>query len=369
MGDLLDDIKKIKKILLPGPIDIEDEVLRAAAIKPISHRIPEFSSLYLEITRMYDELVGLRRGDGETILAPGSATLGLDMVYANLLTEKSRVLVVKYGFFAKRLEWMVRRYSRSVDVLETAPGTLPSLDEILGRVENREYSVVTMVHNETSTGVTARYIDELARICRKNNAIFILDAVSSIGAEELKASDWGIDVVVAAPQKAIGAPPGLAIITLNKRAIEAVEAARRHRSVPYYYDIPMYIRYKREHGWIPTTPPTNNMYALYVALKKIHRYGIDKFIEMHKKRSEKIYRYAEKKGLKIFPENNEYRSRSVLVIEKNNAISIVDYVKKKYGILIATGVAEMADKLIRIGMMGFMDEGGIKKAIDIVSAL
>ncbi len=366
--DLLDVIRVYRRIMLPGPIDIVDDVMEAAAVKPISHRIPEFSELYTAITGMLDKLLGVEKGRGVTFLAPGSATLGLDMVYANTVTRDTRVLVVSSGFFAQRLRWMVERYSRSVDVLSVEPGYAPSYEEVARRIENGGYDVVTMVHTETSTGVTVRYISDVARVCRENNALFILDAVSSVGAEEVAVTRWGIDALVTAPQKAIGAPPGVAIVALGKRALEYI-GEKRGWSVPYYYDIPMYIRYKEEHGWIPTTPPTNNMYALYRALKKITEYGVENYVELHRRRAEELYGYLEEKGLRVFPRQPEYRSRSVLVIEKENALGAAERIKKEHHVLVATGVADYADKLIRIGIMGFIDTDEVKRVIDILATI
>jgi len=359
-------VSRIDLNLTPGPIEPPVDVKRALLLKTISHRSPEFTELYHNIDKLYNKIVGLEH-DGETIIMPGSGTLGIDSVFANIVSKDTKALVIDTGFFGQRLADLLSRYTRNIDVAKYPLGTVPDKNDILARIENGEYDIVALVHNETSTGTTIRYLEEIGRKVRHHGGYLVIDGVSSVGAEEIYFSKWEIDAIVTGSQKALAAPAGLCIVTLSNRIIDAFEEFRsKIDRIPYYMDLLEYIRCKREYGWVPTTPPVNVVYAFYKSLEKINNYGIQEYFELHKKRAEEIYRYAMEKGLEPFVNNSKWRSRSVAVFKVEESTRIVDILRKTYGIQVSAGLGELNNKLIRIGIMGFIETTKVLKTINLI---
>ncbi|RLG84355.1 MAG: hypothetical protein DRO40_01575 [Thermoprotei archaeon] len=364
--DILDKIKNVKRILIPGPIEPHDDVKKSLQLPMISHRSEEFSELYYGIEKMVKTILYASKRD-HVVMIPGSSILGLETVFINTIDTKTRVLLLKYGFFGEWMKDIVGRYTNNVDVIESPAGTVPDKSLVIDKIKSGGYDIIGLVHCETSTGVTLRYLRDIGKAARESGALLIIDGVSSVGAEEIRFDEWCIDAIVTGPQKAFGSPPGVSIVTLNERVLDRVNEISSRVRIPFYMELSRYVEYKVKYGWTVTTPPVNNVIALYTSLKKITNYGVDNYLEMHKNRALEVYRYAEEKGLKLFVKSPENRSYSVSVIEVNNAVDIVKKIKKEHGIIVASGLGELRDVVVRIGMMGFTPTEYIKEAIDILA--
>ncbi|WFO75493.1 alanine--glyoxylate aminotransferase family protein [Desulfurococcaceae archaeon MEX13E-LK6-19] len=368
MSDPIKMINKIKKVFIPGPVDPLDEVKKASSTSVFSHRSEEFSLLYNNIEKLMKPIVGASE-KCKVILMPGSSTLGIESVFINILTPKDRVLVIKHGFFGTWMEEIVKRYTSNVDSIEAPLGSVSDPDIVVDKIKEGGYDVVGVVHYETSAGTAVRYLDKIGKAAAETGSIVIVDGVSSVGAEEIKMDEWGLGAIVTGPQKCLGAYPGLSIIALDKKMVDLIYEKKDKVKTPFYMDLCKYIEYKDKYGWTVTTPPINNVVSLYVSLKKIHDYGVKNYFELHKERAKEVYSYAEEKGLKPLVKDESIRAYSVAVIEVNGAKNVVKKLKEKYGFVIATGLGEYADKLVRIGMMGFALVEDLKKVIDYIKDL
>lgn len=363
---VLDRIMGIKRVLLPGPIDIPEDILQYSSLKPISHRSKDFIDLLSSIIDNLRIIMGIGKED-HIIIIPGSSTIGIEAVFSNIIYGNTRVLVLEYGFFGYRIREIISRYTNNIVSIKYKFPSIPNKYDILNILEKENYDIVALVHNETSIGYVIRFLPDIAKIVHEKNAYLVLDGVSSIGAEEFRLTEWGIDAVITGSQKALGGLPGLSIIGFSNRVYERIQNLRnKGHKVPFYFDIIQYLEEYSRYGWIPTTPPINSLYVLSKSLERIVDMGIDWYLDLHRTRAMKVYEYAFNKGLRPIVMDDYYRSNSVAVFYVENALSIVDEIRMRHGILLAPGVGEYRNKMIRIGMMGFIELHDIIEAIDLV---
>ena len=210
-------MKNRSLLMIPGPIEFEPAVLAAMGAPTTSHLAPEF-------VEAFGQALGKMRQvflcpDGQPIVLAGTGTLAMDSAGANLVEPGDRVLVFNTGYFGDRFGALLERYGAALTHLRAAPGDRPTLDEVEHALRQGGYKLVTITHVDTSTGVLAD-VKELAELAGKYGALSVVDGVCSVAGEELAMSDWGVDVAFTASQKAIGVPPGLALLMVGPRAME-----------------------------------------------------------------------------------------------------------------------------------------------------
>ena len=370
MEELLEKIKSVRHVLLPGPIDVEEDVLAKASIKPTSYRSSEFIELFLKTHSMLKEVLGLHRG--EVVVLTGSGALGLDAVAASLTCGwNPRILVPVYGYFGEFAREILSRHCGCVETILYDYYNPPDKDRLLRDIGERDFDILVLVHCETSTGYTYRFLRDVARVVREKNAYLVVDAVSSVGAEEIRMDEWGVDVVVAASQKALGGIPGLAIVGLSDRVVELIGKLKGSGCrPPFYMDLGLYIEYLRNYKCSITTPGVNAFYTLYASLLKILGYGLDNYIRLHRERAMAVYKCIEEHGLETIVSDNTYRSHSVVVIKTpGRAFDVVESVYRDKKVLIAPGLGGMAGDVVRIGVMGFVDTSVVVDVIRYIASV
>jgi len=217
-------------LMIPGPTAIAPEVLAAGARPVLSHNDPLMRSFVAESLARLRGLFDAP--SSQPIICAGSGTLAMEIGLANLIEPGDRVLILESGVFAGRFRTIADRNRAEVRV-ESAPlGRSIDLDQVKRAIETFRPKVVTITHVDTSTGVRLD-VQPLARLARERDALVVVDGVCSIGGEEFHGDAWGVDVAFTASQKAIGAPPGLAMITVGPRARAARE--NRRTEFPGYF--------------------------------------------------------------------------------------------------------------------------------------
>ena len=365
--EVFEKVKSIKSLLIPGPVEIPDDVFTYVSLKPISHRSKLFTDLTKDVEGMLREVMGVNRGD-YIVFIPGSSTVGIDAVCANIFRGVRKAIVVNQGFFGLRLVDIASRYTSSVINVENWPPKYLDRNGVLEVLEREEYEVALLVFNETSTGYAMRFIDEASKVVESKGAFTVVDGVSGIGAEEFKFSEWRVDALITGPQKALLGLPGFSIVALSKRLIEFLSEVGTRGRVPFYFDLLMYLDEYEKYGWLPTTPPVNSMYVLYAGLKKIVSYGVENYIKSYGENASRIYEYAAEKGLKPLIKDQYYRSNIVIVLEVNGALRVVEELAKR-GIIVASGLGELKDKVVRIGITAFTPLDKVFEAIDLISEI
>jgi alanine-glyoxylate transaminase/serine-glyoxylate transaminase/serine-pyruvate transaminase len=260
-----------KLLVIPGPIEVADDVLFANAHPAMSHVSPEFIPVFGDCIRMLREV--LFAPNAQPVLTAGSGTLGWDHVAANVLQPGEDALVLNSGYFGDSFADCLETYGAKVDQIKAPIGSKPSLDEVEAALAKKKYKVLTFTHVDTSTGVLsdAKGLGELVKRVSPET-ILVLDGVCSVGSEEIRMDEWGIDVVLTATQKGLGCPPGLMVLAASKKAIAAFEK----RTVPpnsYFASwsrwLPVMKAYEAGTGAYFATPPTNLIYALHASLTTI----------------------------------------------------------------------------------------------------
>jgi aspartate aminotransferase-like enzyme len=336
-------------LMLPGPTPVRPEVLAANARPMINHRGPAFAEI---LGRVLSGLKEVFRTQGEVGLLTCSGTGAMEAALINVLSPGDRVLCCSSGWFGDRFGDIAAAYGARVEVMKVEWGQPFEAATLEGRLaEDREHSIraVLLTHNETSTGVQ-NDLRALAAARGGHPALFIVDAVSSLGAAELRMDDWGLDVVAAASQKAFAAPPGLAFVALSRRALQALEQARMPR---YYLDLRRSLEYQAK-GQTPFTPCVSAVFALDVALRHLLGEGLETAWARHERHARAVRAGVEALGLRLFaaPQAASPTVTAFHVPSDIGAANLQKRLETDYGVVIAGGMRHTAGRILRIGHLG-----------------
>jgi alanine-glyoxylate transaminase/serine-glyoxylate transaminase/serine-pyruvate transaminase len=350
-----------KLLLLPGPIDFDPEVLQAMARPTPSHMAADFSEEFGQaLERMREVWLAPQ---GQPFVVAGSGTLAMDLGVANLVEPGDRGLVINTGYFSDRMVAILDRYGCQVDQLTAPVGDRPSEEDVEAALGKHRYKVMTMTHVDTSTGVLAD-AQTWAGLARKARTLTILDGVCSVGGEELRQEDWGIDVALTASQKAIGVPPGLALLVASPKAIDAFRR-RRHPVGSYYADwtnwLPIMESYESRKPGYFGTPPVNLVLALNVSLGQIVAEGMEERFRRHKGIGSAFRAAIRELGLGQVPVRDELAACTMTapLYPEGVDASMLGYVKEA-GAIFAGGLhPQIRNKYFRIGHMGSTCSGEV----------
>jgi len=348
-----------KLVMVPGPTNVSDRVMRAMLKPMIDHRSRQFKALYESIT---ENMRYLFQTEGDVFALTVSGTGGVECVVGNMVNRGDRIIVPVFGLFGERLKEAVLRRGGIPIELPVKWGTAPTADQIRKVAEKeRDAKAIAVVHNETSTGVTVRDLPEIGEVARENNLLFIVDAVSILGGDELPVDKWGVDICVTASQKCVACPPGLALLSVSEKAWKVAEETER----PYYFDMIEMRRYAQR-SETPFTPALPLFYALDEALRMIHEEGLENRFKRHKTCGEAFYAAVEAMKLEPFPDRN-VRSNTVIAFNKPQGIDNVEVrrlMNDRYGVFIAGGAGKLKDAIFRIGCMGIVSEAETLQTIN-----
>lgn len=332
-------------LMIPGPVPIPQRVRAAMTRQAINHRGPEFGAAYADTVRTLKTLFGTAN---ELYIISGSGSAGMEAGVANFARDKKIVSLVN-GKFGDRFAKIGACYG-TVTALESGWGTPLDLAALERELEAGA-EVVTMVHNETSAGIR-NPAPEVGRLARKHDALFIMDGVTSIGGDDVRMDEWGVDVAVVGSQKCLAAPAGLAAIAVGERAWDRISEKR-----PFYLDMAAY----RKSGSgtpmeTPYTPAVPLFLALCEACKIIEEEGVDARVARHRRMTEAVRAAAKGWGVELFPELDEYHAYSNTVTAMRLPKGVTDKdlrgTVKQFGIEIAGGQDHLKGKIFRIGTMG-----------------
>ena len=271
------------RLMIPGPIEFTDEVLNAMGQPSPGHVDPTFIPVFGQALR--DLRSVFRAGPAyQPFILTGSGTLGMDSAIANLVEPGDHVLVLDTGYFSLRMAEICRRYGGSVDVLSVPPGDTVTVDQLAARLQQSSYRLVTITHVDTSTGVLTD-VQGLTAAAKAAGSLVVVDGVCAAAGEEMWQEDWDVDLYLTASQKAIGVPPGLALLV----AAPAALAKWRARTAPvasYYSDwglwLPVMEAYEGGRPAYFATPAVNLVMALAVSLRQILSEGMESVFARHR---------------------------------------------------------------------------------------
>src|SRR6266498_2565152 len=323
----------------------------------VHHRSPDFKPIY---ERCLTRLRKVCRTERDVLLFTASGTGAFESAVANLVSPGDPHLVVSAGNFGERWAAMTAAYGADVDHLHYAWGETPEADDVRSRLRERTAKAVYLVHSETSTGVVAD-VQALTAVAKEAGALVVVDAVSSLGAVPLETDAWGIDVLVSGSQKALMCPPGLAFCSVSPQALEA---AARSTSPRYVLD---WERTRKAQAKLdaPFTPAVSLVKALDVALGLLLEEGLEAAFDRHLRLGRACREGAKAMGLELFSPDED-RSAVVTAIRAPDGVDsseIVATLRDRFGITIATGQAELKEKIFRIGHIGYFDVFDITTAL------
>lgn len=345
--------------MIPGPIEFEVNVLNAMQQKTASHVAPNFIETFGNCIDMVKET--WLAPSGQVFIVSGSGTLAMDMAACNLVEQGDNVLVISTGYFGERFEAILQRYGANTTILKAETGHTVSLETIEKALQSKEYKLLTFTHVDTSTGVM---VDPkpIAALAQKYNVLSVLDGVCSVAGEEIQQENWGIDVVLTASQKAVGVPPGLALLVASEKAMNSFH--NRTTLVQNYYAdwtnwLPIMKAYEERRPSYFGTPPINLIVALEVSLKNISAEGIENRFSRHQKLANAFRRALESLGLKTIATNNNIAANTLSAIYYPEGIDGAAFcaLMSENGVIVAGGLLpDLKTKYFRVGHMGSTDE-------------
>lgn len=348
-------------LMIPGPTEVPWRVIRAMAQPPMIQYEPPFDEDILEPALL--DLRQIFQTSGEVLAMPGSGRTALESAAVSLVEPGDRAVVVVAGVFGSLMRELMERAGAAVTPFEVESGRpldLDALDRTVGQVRPK---VVTLVHNETSTGVTypAAAVGE---ITRRHGALYLLDTVSSLAGLDVQTDAWGVDVNMTGSQKCLAMPLGLAVVAVSPRAFEAMER-RARRSTSYAYDL---VRWRRH--WVPAargggvpeggrrnqpiSMPTHLVQALREAVALVLEEGLPHRIRRHRIAGRAFRAGLAALKLDLFgdPAIASDTVACVRLPAGLEATPVVRRMRDAYGILVSTGIERMREAVLRVGTMG-----------------
>ena len=351
-----------KKLFLPGPVEVLEDVLQMQARPLIGHRSKEFSQLYEGII---NKLKGLFNTDYYAFVFTSSGTGVLEGFIRNFVKE--RVLIPVNGSFSKRWVEAAHLNGKEVKAVEFEWGKAVRPEAVAEELKRNRYDAVMVVHNESSTGLT-NPLKEIAEVVREvsPDTLILVDAVSGMLGVPLELEGWGIDAVAASVQKAFGLPPGITVAYVSPRAMERSKEVENRGM---YFNFERMLEYYEKKRQTPFTPNISLFYALDYQLDRILEEGVQRRYERHRRMAEIARNWALEK-FDMFPERG-YWSPTITCVANTRGIPVSEFLVElgKRGYAIANGYGPLREKTFRIGHMGDLTEEDVSQLIAVMDEI
>ncbi|MGH2405263.1 MAG: pyridoxal-phosphate-dependent aminotransferase family protein, partial [bacterium] len=343
-------------LLIPGPTPLPDEVLQASMRQMVNHRDPEFGRLLAETLKAVGRVFQTRN----TILPfVASGTGGLEAAIANLCSPGDTVVCVCTGAFGDRFAAIAEAYGLNVVRVQVPWGKAADPKGVANALRGTPHARALLVtHNETSTGVR-NDLAAIADAARPSGALIIADAVSSVGAIDLRTDEWDIDVVITGSQKALMAPPGIALLSVSGRAWDAAKTAR----LPKFYW--SFERLRTELGdreaYTPFTPAIGLLFALSTGVKLVETEGLQARFARHRRTALAVRAGVRALGLHVVPDEAD-ASEAVTAVwlpDGVEAKALLTKLRTEHGVVFSGGQGPLAGKIFRFGHLGWVPDDSI----------
>lgn len=346
--------------MIPGPVELSEEVLKAMAEPVIGHRTPDFENILLECWGLLKDIYKTK---GDIAIITGSGTSGMDASIASIIDKGDEVICITGGKFGERFIDIVSGYGGIAREVPVEWGRAVEPEDVEKAVSESNAKAITLTHNETSTGVL-HDAEKIGKIAKENDMLFIVDAISSIGGNEFETDKWNIDLCIVGSQKCLAAPPGMAFVSVSERAGEVID---NNQTKNFYLNL---ASYKKSLGkkTTPFTPSVSLIYGLLEALKAVEREGLENRIKRHKMLAKATREAMKAITIELFADE---RVASNTVTSMKIPAGLTDddvrgVMKGEHGILLAGGQAQVKGKIFRIGHMGNVMQEDL---LEVISAL
>jgi len=351
-----------KKLFIPGPVEVREDILQKMATPMIGHRTKDASALQKGISEKMQQLMYTKNA----ILLSTSSGSGLMEGAVRSCTSK-RAAVFSVGAFGDRWYKMATSNGVPADLFSSEPGKPTTPEMVDQALSTGKYDLVTITHNETSSGVM-NPAEEIAQVLRKYpEVIWCMDTVSSMGGTKIDVDALGVDICITSTQKCLGLPPGMAICSFSEKAVAAAS------KVPFrglYLDLLDLYNYvmKKDYQY-PSTPSLSHMFALDYQLDRILEEGLENRFARHREMADLVRAWA-KEHFELFPEE-KYASNTLTTVRNTRGISVSDLNKKlgEHGYMISNGYGDLKEVTFRIAHMADVTIDEIRGLLALIDRL
>ena len=342
---------------IPGPSLVPERVVRAMSQPLIDHRGPEFALL---LSHLLQDLKNLfKTAQGQILVFPGSGTGAWESAIVNTLSPGDKVLGCVNGHFSDLFCRTAVAHGVDVERLEVEFGAGAPAEQIADRLRQdteRRIKALLVLHTETSTGVTSNLPAVRAAMdAAMHPALLMVDVVSSLACCDLRFDEWQMDVAVAGPQKGLMLPPGMALLAVSQKALEANRSARCARS---FWDWRAVLE-SNPNGHFPYTPATAHLFGLKESLAMLFEEGLENVFDRHARLAEACRRAIEAMNLKLFPRDRRECSNTLTAVAMPDGLdadAFIDHTLKLVDLPLGKGLGKLKGKLFRIGHLGSLNE-------------
>jgi aspartate aminotransferase-like enzyme len=344
------------RLMSPGPTPVPERVLLRMADTIIHHRTPQFKAVLKDVNVKLKKVFNT---ENPVLVFASSGSGAMEASVVNLLSKGDKALVIKGGKFGERFGEICEAYGVEVVAYDVTWGDAadPSVVEKLLK-ENPGIKAVYGTLCETSTGVV-NDIEGIAKVVAATDAVFVVDAVSGLSADEMKPDEWGVDVVVSGSQKGLMLPPGLGFLSISPKAQKLVESSDLPK---YYFSLKAALK-AHDKDDTPWTPAVSLIMGLDAVLDIMLEEGLDNVLSRHARLAKATREAVKAMGLELFSTRPSNAVTSVKVPESVDGAALVKKMRDEQGVTIAGGQAQLKGKIFRIAHLGYMDE------YDTISAL
>jgi aspartate aminotransferase-like enzyme len=341
-------------VIAPGPVHVP-RALRDA-VRPMHHRSDAFRAVVREVEEILRELLGT---SSPVYTLTSSGTGAMEAAVANAVRVQDRVLVVSGGKFGDRWNEILSAYGCEAKLLSFEPGAAVDIDTVVSAAARFEADIIACTHVESSSGLLLD-LHSLASRCPES--LIMVDAIASLGAEELSMEEWGIDAVVSASQKAFAAPPGISFVVLSDRIRE-----RSPDHAAYYFDLGRY-EAGRDRGDAPFTPALETIQLVHASLVHAREMGWDRVRERHRAVSTAFIEAMANLSLESFPENPSSAVQAFALPDEYDGADFLEQLEVRHGIIAAGGQGELKGTIFRTGFLGQFDGGTLLRIVRAIAS-
>jgi aspartate aminotransferase-like enzyme len=349
-----------KLLMIPGPTMLSPKIMEALSTQMRAHRTGEFGDFLYDIR---EDTKKVFQTHNDLHVISGSSTAGMDAAISSWLEPGDKAIVPVYGKFSARFRQITTAYGGEIIDLELPWGEVP-IQRQIESIYDEDVKAVLIVQNETSTGVRVD-LKEIGAFLREKNALFIVDAVSSMGGDDIPTDDCSVDICIAGTQKAFGCPPGLALVSVSDKAWGVME---KNEPKSFYLDLRRYRSSdRRSRGQTPFTQSETLLFALRAGLDEILEEGLARRFKRHRDMGSYARERARELEFKPFPAVDEACSNtltSIRIPRPLRATEIQRYMERKHDVVVATGHDDYKEKMIRIAHLGSTDMGDLERTMD-----
>ena len=344
-------------MFVPGPVDVAAEILAAQAQAMLPHRSKEFETIF---RRSWEKAKQLFYTQSRVFITVSSGTGLQEAAVRNL--AKKEILSCVNGAFGQRWYEVALANGKQADVLAAEWGKPITAEMVVDALREKHYEIITVVHNETSTGLQ-NPVDEIAAAARQTSpdSLICVDAVSSLGGARIDMDGWGLDLVLTSSQKCLALPPGLGLAAVSDRAMAYAEKVPERG---WYFDLVRLEKHLQKDS-TPATPAVSLIYALDAQLDRILAEGLATRFARHSAMAKKVQNWALANGFELFaPEG--YRSQTVTTVANTREIDVpaMNAFLLEKGMRIANGYGTLKGKTFRIAHMGETTVGDVGELLE-----